>query len=393
MRRLVAVTGEASGDLIAADAMKTLRLLSPELELAGIGGPRLSAIGMECWFSSHDLAVRGYVEALSKLVHILAVRYWLLEYANKWQPRVFLGVDAPDFNLGVEARLRGRGVRTVHLISPSIWAWRPERIRKIQQAVDHMLCIFPFETDIYNGTGVQATYVGHPIADLIAESPDRKAARAALGVPDDARPVVAVMPGSRIGELQHNSQAFFGAAMALTARAHVVVPAASQAMTALISRLSRRRPVIQAAREAGVRWIEQPLDSETPISHTVLAACDVALVASGTATLEAALFKRPMVIGYRVPNLTYRLMKRRAVISMIGLPNILLKEQVVPEFIQDQCNAKALEDSVLAWLDQPQKSAALIERFSGLHQSLRQGAAHRIADILASELDHAYRGR
>ena len=393
MRRLVAVTGEASGDLIAADAMKTLRLLSPELELAGIGGPRLSAIGMECWFSSHDLAVRGYVEALSKLVHILAVRYWLLEYANKWQPRVFLGVDAPDFNLGVEARLRGRGVRTVHLISPSIWAWRPERIRKIQQAVDHMLCIFPFETDIYNGTGVQATYVGHPIADLIAESPDRKAARAALGVPDDARPVVAVMPGSRIGELQHNSQAFFGAAMALTARAHVLVPAASQAMTGLLNRLSRRRPVIQAAREAGVRWIEQPLDSETPISHTVLAACDVALVASGTATLEAALFKRPMVIGYRVPNLTYRLMKRRAVISMIGLPNILLKEQVVPEFIQDQCNAKALEDSVLAWLDQPQKSAALIERFSGLHQSLRQGAAHRIADILASELDHAYRGR
>jgi len=393
MRRLVAVTGEASGDLIAADAMKTLRLLSPELELAGIGGPRLSAIGMECWFSSNDLAVRGYVEALSKLVHILAVRYWLLEYANKWQPRVFLGVDAPDFNLGVEARLRGRGVRTVHLISPSIWAWRPERIRKIQQAVDHMLCIFPFETDIYNGTGVQATYVGHPIADLIAESPDRKAARAALGVPDDARPVVAVMPGSRIGELQHNSQAFFGAAMALTARAHVVVPAASQAMTGLLNRLSRRRPVIQAAREAGVRWIEQPLDSETPISHTVLAACDVALVASGTATLEAALFKRPMVIGYRVPNLTYRLMKRRAVISMIGLPNILLKEQVVPEFIQDQCNAKALEDSVLAWLDQPQKSAALIERFSGLHQSLRQGAAHRIADILASELDHAYRGR
>jgi len=393
MRRLVAVTGEASGDLIAADAMKTLRLLSPELELAGIGGPRLSAIGMECWFSSHDLAVRGYVEALSKLVHILAVRYWLLEYANKWQPRVFLGVDAPDFNLGVEARLRGRGVRTVHLISPSIWAWRPERIRKIQQAVDHMLCIFPFETDIYNGTGVQATYVGHPIADLIAESPDRKAARAALGVPDDGRPVVAVMPGSRIGELQHNSQAFFGAAMALTARAHVVVPAASQAMTGLLNRLSRRRPVIQAAREAGVRWIEQPLDPETPISHTVLAACDVALVASGTATLEAALFKRPMVIGYRVPDLTYRLMKRRAVISMIGLPNILLKEQVVPEFIQDQCNAKALEDSVLAWLDQPQKSAALIERFSGLHQSLRQGAAHRIADILASELDHAYRGR
>jgi len=393
MRRLVAVAGEASGDLIAADAMKTLRLLSPELELAGIGGPRLSAIGMECWFSSNDLAVRGYVEALSKLVHILAVRYWLLEYAHKWEPRVFLGVDAPDFNLGVEARLRGRGVRTVHLISPSIWAWRPERIRKIQQAVDHMLCIFPFESDIYRGTGVQATYVGHPIADLIAESPDRRAARQALGLPDDGKPVIVVMPGSRLGELKQNGPAFFGAALALASRAHVLVPAASAAMTGALQRLSRRYRVIQAAQEAGVRWIAQPLDAEAPISHTALAACDVALVASGTATLEAALFKRPMVIGYRVPRLTYHLMKRRAVISTIGLPNILLREQVVPEFIQEQCTARNLENSVLAWLDQPQKSAALFERFSGLHQTLRQGAAHRIADILASELNDAYRGR
>jgi len=178
--RLVTVTGEASGDLIAAEALRRLSAKIPQLELGGIGGDRLEALGMECWFRSDDLAVRGYAEAVSKLVHILAVRYWLLKYTTKWAPRVYLGVDAPDFNLGVEARIRQQGIRTVHLISPSIWAWRPERITKIKQAVDHMLCIFPFETQVYAGTGVQASYVGHPIADMIPLQPDAQAAREAL---------------------------------------------------------------------------------------------------------------------------------------------------------------------------------------------------------------------
>lgn len=377
--RLVAVTGEASGDLIAADALSRLISAYPKLEVGGIGGERLKAIGMDCWFSSDDLAVRGYVEALSKIVHILSVRYWLLEYIDKWKPRVYLGVDAPDFNLGVEARVRAKGIRTVHLISPSIWAWRPERILKIQKAVDHMLCIFPFEPDCYKGSGVQATYVGHPIADLIPLAPDQSAARAKLNLPL-GQPVIAVLPGSRAGELRHNGDAFFDAAAMLSARATVVIPASSDAMAKRIE----RHPAFQRAKAAGVRLI--PQGSGDPVSHLVMAACDVALVASGTATLETALFKKPMVIAYRVPSLTYSMMKRRALIQDIGLPNILLGRRAVPELIQEQVTAENLTRAVLGWLDQPARAAELAEVFSGLHHQLRQNAAQKIADILTDEL-------
>ena len=383
--RLVSVTGEASGDLIAADALRALGQRMPGLELGGIGGERLQAVGMDCWFSSDDLAVRGYVEAISKLVHILAVRYWLLEYIEKWRPQVFLGVDAPDFNLGVEKKLRREGIRTVHLISPSIWAWRPERIIKIKQAVDHMLCIFPFETDVYAGTGVNATYVGHPIADLIPLQPDRDAARKALGITGH-RPVVAVLPGSRAGELKHNGAAFFGAAQLLAADCDVVIPAASAAMAQRI----RKHPDFMQAQQSGVRLIVQ--DDGLPVSHLAMAACDAALIASGTATLEAALFKRPMVIGYRVPALTYALMRRKALIQDIGLPNILMGKRVVPELIQQEANPRALAAAVQAWLHNPSASASLAEQFHELHARLRLNAATRIAEILDWELTHAGRG-
>ena len=382
--RLVTVTGEASGDLIAADALRQLRDRMPGLELGGIGGERLKAVGMDCWFSSDDLAVRGYVEAISKLIHILAVRYWLLEYVNKWQPQVFLGVDAPDFNLGVEKRLRRQGIRTVHLISPSIWAWRPERIIKIKPAVDHMLCIFPFETDVYAGTGVKATYVGHPIADLIPMQPDRDAARRALGITGQ-RAVVAVLPGSRAGELKHNGAAFFGAATRLASDCDVVIPAASAVMANRI----RRDPEFIKAQQRGVRLIEQ--GGGPPVSHLVMAACDAALIASGTATLEAALFKRPMVIGYRVPVLTYALMRRKALIKDIGLPNILMGKRVVPELIQQEANPEQLAAAVRAWLDDVSASASLTAEFQELHERLRLNAAARIAEILDWELTHAGR--
>lgn len=383
-QRLVAVTGEASGDLIAADALSRVMAANPGLEVGGIGGERLKAIGMDCWFTSDDLAVRGYVEALSKIVHILSVRYWLLEYIDKWKPRVYLGVDAPDFNLGVEARVRAKGIRTVHLISPSIWAWRPERILKIRKAVDHMLCIFPFEPECYKGSGVQATYVGHPIADLIPMTPDQSAARARLNLASD-KPVIAVLPGSRAGELRHNGDAFFRAAAMLCARATVVIPASSQAMAKRIEQHSG----FQQAQAAGVRLIQQ--DDGVPVSHLVMAACDVALVASGTATLETALFKKPMVIAYRVPSLTYTLMKRRALINDIGLPNILLGRRVVPELIQEEVTAENLSRAVLAWLDEPARVSELTEVFSDLHHQLRQNAAQKIADILTQELSRAER--
>jgi lipid-A-disaccharide synthase len=375
--RVVAVTGEASGDLIAADALSRFLEANPQAELAGIGGDRLRDVGMECWFTSDDLAVRGYVEALSKLVHILAVRYWLCEYIDKWKPGLYLGVDAPDFNLGVEAKLRAKGMRTVHLISPSIWAWRPERIVKIKQAVDHMLCIFPFEPDVYSGTGVRATYVGHPIADMIAPTIDQHAARKALGL-TSGRAVVAVLPGSRQGEIRHNGNAFLGAAMRLSRVADVVIPAASSAIAQQI----RRHPSFAPAEAAGVRLLVAAEGDPGPISHTAMAACDVALVASGTATLEVALHKRPMVIGYRVPALTYALMKRRALISDIGLPNILLGERVVPELVQEEANPESLTQAVLQWLDDPTRCRSVEEQFSQLHDRLRCGAAARVAEIL-----------
>lgn len=382
--RLVTVTGEASGDLIAAEALRRLSAKIPQLELGGIGGDRLEALGMECWFRSDDLAVRGYAEAVSKLVHILAVRYWLLKYTTKWAPRVYLGVDAPDFNLGVEARIRQQGIRTVHLISPSIWAWRPERITKIKQAVDHMLCIFPFETQVYAGTGVQASYVGHPIADMIPLQPDAQAAREALSI-SGHRAVVAVLPGSRMGELKHNGPEFFRAAAALARDCEVVIPAASAAIAQKIE----RHPEFRLAQQQGVRLLpQQGLD---PISHLALAACDVALVASGTATLEAALFKRPMVIAYRVPALTYWMMRRRALIQDIGLPNILLGSRAVPELIQQEAQAPALAAAVRRWLDDAASTSRVREQFAGLHQDLRLGAAQRIADILDSELAGAGR--
>lgn len=382
--RLVAVAGEASGDLIASRAID--RLLAshqtPPIEVAGIGGERLHSAGMTCWFNSQELAVRGYVEALSRLPQILLVRYRLLQEIKRWKPSVFLGVDAPDFNLGVEIRCREAGIRTVHFISPSIWAWRPERIHKIERAVDHMLCIFPFEPACYAGTRVRATYVGHPLADMIPTTPDQAAARVALGLEHAQRPVIAVLPGSRVGEIVHNGENFFEAAALLSQHAQVIVPAAS---TALAQRI-RQMPAFKRASTAGVRLLVGDTGQSTPVSHQALCACDVALVASGTATLEAALFQRPMVIGYRIPALSYWIMKRQALIKHIGLPNILLGQRVVPELIQEEATPAALAEAVRHWLDRPQACQDVSEQFQALHQTLRQDASARVAEILRAEL-------
>ena len=382
--RLVAVAGEASGDLIASRAIGQL-LASQQtqsIEVAGIGGDRLRSAGMTCWFNSQELAVRGYVEALSRLPQILLVRHRLLKEIKRWKPGVFLGVDAPDFNLGVEIRCREAGIRTVHFISPSIWAWRPERIHQIERAVDHMLCIFPFEPACYAGTRVRATYVGHPLADMIPTTPNQAAARAALGLQDEQRPVIAVLPGSRVGEIVHNGENFFEAAALLSQHAQVIVPAASAALAQRI----RQMPAFERASAAGVRLLVGDTDQGAPVSHQALSACDVALVASGTATLEAALFQRPMVIGYRIPALSYWMMKRQALTKHIGLPNILLDQRVVPELIQEEATPAALAEAVRHWLDHPKACREVSERFQALHQTLRQDASERVADILRAEL-------
>ena len=368
------VAGEASGDLLGAHFVAALKHTRPDLRAAGIAGPRLIQAGVEAVYPSEKLAVNGYVEVLRHLPELLWIRARITRYFLRERPRVFVGIDAPDFNFTLETKLKQAGIPTVHFVSPSIWAWRPERIHRIRQAVSHMLVVFPFEEQIYRDAGIPVTYVGHPLADVIPLEPDTGAARTALGLASG--PVIALLPGSRRSEVARHARLMLDAAVRIRQRhpdAQFVLPAASEAAARL------------------VRQAQQGLDLPLRIldgqSHTALAACDVALVASGTATLEAALFKKPMVITYRVPALTARLMRKKALLPWIGLPNILARDFVVPERVQEAATPEALADDALAWLDDAPRRHAAIEAFRAMHLSLRQDASARIAAAVAPYLD------
>ncbi|MGA1063914.1 MAG: lipid-A-disaccharide synthase [Burkholderiaceae bacterium] len=374
--RMALVAGEASGDLIAAASLEGLAARG--LGLEGIGGPRLKALGMDCWAPAEALAVRGYVEALSRLPAILAIRRQLLARLRASPPKVFMGVDAPDFNLGVERQLRAMGVTTVHFISPTIWAWRPERLHAIAQSVDHLLCLFPFEPELYRGTRVQAEFVGHPLADRIAFNPDRKVAQEQLGL-DRRLPVLAVLPGSRRSEIQWIGPAFLQASAMLARDWQVIIPAASPQVAQQIQAL----PDWQAARDAGVRLLvpdETVLSDAAPLSHQALAAADLVLVASGTATLEAALVGRPMVIGYRVPPLTHWLMRRKAQVAHVGLPNLLLGRSLVTECLQAQCESTSLVSALRGLSEDAARQEEMRSAFEALHATLRQSATTRVGE-------------
>lgn len=367
------VAGEASGDLLGSHFIRALKQHHPALRAAGIAGPRLVEAGVTAIYPSEKLAVNGYVEVLRHLPELLWIRARIARHFLAERPRVFVGIDAPDFNFALEARLKAAGIPVVHFVSPSIWAWRPERIHRIRQAVSRMLVVFPFEEAIYRDAGVPVTFVGHPLADVIPLAPDTAAARTALGLA--AGPVFALLPGSRLSEVKRHARLMLDAARLILARrpdAQFVLPAAGAAAAALIG---------QAGGGHGL-----PLTVLAGQSHAALAACDVALVASGTATLEAALFKKPMVITYRVPALTARLMRKQALQPWIGLPNILAGEFVVPERVQEAATAENLAHDALAWLDDAPRRAAVADRFHDLHLSLRQNAAARIADALAPYL-------
>jgi lipid-A-disaccharide synthase len=371
------VAGEASGDLLAGLLLDGLKTRWPGLQAAGIGGPNMERRGFQAWWPSHKLSVSGYVEVLRHYRELVGIRNQLRERLLKEPPAAFIGVDAPDFNLDLERDLRAAGIKTAHFVCPSIWAWRPERIHKIKASVDHVLCIFPFEVDLLAQQGIAATYVGHPLANVIPMTSDRTAARAALSLSDDA-PVVAILPGSRNAEVKNLAGRFFRAARVMQAQRpelQFIVPA--------IPRL--RSAIERAAREAGLERDLKIVDGQ---SHTVLAACDVTLIASGTATLEAALFKRPMVISYAVSPLTYWLMKRKQLQAWVGLPNILCRDFVVPELLQKEATPERLAEATLAWLDAPQRVAELQTRFVDLHTQLQRDtstlAAHAIAQVLAS---------
>lgn len=380
MNRIGLVAGEASGDLIAAQALSQLGQDQP-LALMGVGGRALQAIGMDCWESCDRLAVRGYVEVLAHLPGLLRLRRQLVERFAASDLNLFLGVDAPDFNLGLAAELHRRGLRTAHLVSPSIWAWRADRLPAIEQAVDTMLCLFPHEPALYAKTRTQAVFVGHPLADRIPKVIDRAQARARLGLAP-SKPVLAVLPGSRSSEIVALGERFLSVAIHMNASHQALIPAASEAIAHQI----RSLPNWRAAELAGVRLIEPTQSGELSASYQAMQAADLGLLASGTATLEAALHGLPMVIAYRVPRLTYWLMKRKALVQRIGLPNLLLERDLVPEFIQQDCEPAPLIGALRSLAEDQRRQREMREAFAQLHAQLAQGCAGRVAQALGDLL-------
>ena len=376
------VVGESSGDLLASTLLKGLsdRAAPQALKSFGIGGPRLVEQGFQAWWPAESLAVNGYLEVLQAYPRLWRMRRDLIRQMCDVRPDVFLGVDAPDFNLGVETALRREGIRTIHFVSPSIWAWRKERVDRIRAAVDHMLLVFPFERAIYQTAGIPATYVGHPLADQIPIKPDRRSARhrlAELGV-SSTGPLIALLPGSRGGEVRHIGPVFLETAAWIIDRRpefQFVLPAATPRLFHALQ---------QILREMGHRAdrLRERLSLIQGQSHDALAASSATLVASGTASLEAALFGLPMVIAYRMHPLNYRIMRRMAYLPWIGLPNILANESLVPEFIQDAAVPSAMGQSLIDQHDDVMGQIRLRERFEEIHATLAQGCAQRSAEVL-----------
>ena len=380
---LACVAGEPSGDMLAASVLAAIKSESQlgHLKTRGIGGPKMIAEGFDALWPMETLAVRGYVEAIKQLPAILSVRQSLIKELMMHPPKAYLGIDAPDFNLGVEKKLKAAGIPTIHFISPSIWAWRGGRIKGIKESVDHMLCIFPFESEIYDKAGIKSTYVGHPLASTIPMVPDTDGAKRKLNVKQGSA-LVAVLPGSRKSEIAMIAPGFFEA-MGKMFEQHqqgieFVVPIATQslkpAIEDLTNQLKQRYPHI----------VIHLLDGQASLA---LEAADVVLIASGTATLEAALWKKPMVISYKVPALTAWIMKRQAYLPYVGLPNILAGEFVVPELLQDAATPDALAHATLAWLDQPSKVTELKERFTRMHETLRLPTGQLVANVISEVIN------
>ncbi len=373
--RIALCAGETSGDQLGEGLIHALRARYPDAQFAGIGGPLMRATGMQTWWDADALAVMGLAEVLAHLPRLLRLRKQFRERVLAWQPDVFIGIDAPDFNLGVERWLKQRGVRTVHDVSPSIWAWRQGRAAKIGESADRVLCLFPMEPPIYAQHGVAARFIGHPLADAIPLQPDRAAARAALGESSDT-PILALLPGSRLGEIGRMLPDFVDAARRLAADVpglRVLVPAANAQCRAAIDAILGDAPAFRV------------IDGQ---AQQIMIASDVVLLASGTAALEAMLCKRPMVIGHRISALTYRIVKLFGLLKSahVSLPNVLAGKTLVPELLQDQCTADNLHRALLHWFSDADAVAALQPQFLTLHESLRCDASARAAEAVAEVL-------
>jgi lipid-A-disaccharide synthase len=372
--RIGIVAGEASGDLLGSLLIKALRAQHPHIEFIGIAGPKMLSEGAKSLFPMERLSVSGYnLEVLRRYREIIGIRKKLIAHFSSDPPDLFIGVDAPDFNLHLEAALKAKNIPTLHYVSPSIWAWRGERIHKIGASISRMLTIFPFENALYEKENIPVSYVGHPLADELPIEPDKAAARAQIRMNHPSH-VIALLPGSRENELNHHADLFIRAARLIHARlpeAHFLVP--------LASRHTRNQ-----FEKAIVRLDAQdvPLTIMFGHSHDAMAAADAALVASGTATLEAALLKCPMVIAYKMSPLTYRIMKRKAYLPYVGLPNILAGEFIVPELLQDDATPRNLANALVNLLQQPRLRELMVNKFTAMHHSLRQNNAAKLVQAI-----------
>ena len=378
MTRIAIVAGEASGDALGASVIRAAKARWPDAQFFGVAGPKMMAEGARTLFPMEKLSVRGLIEVLKSVPAIWRLRRALGAQILRDRPDLFVGIDAPDFNFGLESRLRSAGIRTVHCVSPSIWLWRPGRIRTIARAADHMLVLFPFEEAIYRKAGVAATFVGHPLADEMPLEPDRSEARAQLRIGGGA-PTIALLPGSRMGELELHADLMIRTARELLTRRpdlRFVVPLATR----------ETRDYFES-RLYALEQRELPMTILFGHARLALHAADVALVASGTATLEAALARCPMVVTYRVTPLTYWLVKRKALLPYVSLPNVLSGEFIVPELLQDDATPANLAQALGNWLDNKAARERLRARFASLHESLAKGHDERVSQALAPYLN------
>jgi len=371
--RFALIAGEASGDQLGAGLIAEIKKRHPDAEFVGIGGDLMRQAGLTAWHDSQELAVMGLAEVLKHLPRLLRLRHAIFERILDWQPDVFIGIDAPDFNLGLEKKLKRKGIKTVHYVSPSIWAWRESRAKKIADSADRVLCLFPMEPPIYARYGVAADFVGHPIADRFEIEPDQSAARKLLKLPQD-RKILAVLPGSRRSEIQRLLPVFLDA-LSLLQQNHpdmaFVIPAANKSCRDVIESLLKSRSIGNL----------QVIDGQ---SHQAMIASDAILLASGTAALEALLAKRPMVVAYRISALTYFIVKAFGMMKIYyySLPNVLANEAVVPELMQSNCTAENIAAALKPMVDSPQDYRSLMQKFIGIHQDLKRDANHLAANVV-----------
>ena len=358
------VAGEASGDLLGAGLVREIKKAYPGARCYGIGGPKMIAEGFESLFPMERLSVMGLVEVLGRLWELMGIRKQLRNTLLADRPDGFIGIDAPDFNLALERRLKSQGIPTVHYVSPQVWAWRESRLKKIQRSVDHMLCLLPFEADYYQGHGVPVTFVGHPLADQVPVNPDKTAARQSLRVAESG-PVMAILPGSRKTEVEHLGSLFLETAREVRKsipNIRFLIPAANPRRKQQLLSILENYPDLDIALTDGR-------------ASEVMAGSDAILIASGTATLEAALHKRPMVISYRMSSISFAIISRLVKVKYVGLPNLLSEHPMVPELLQDDATVENLSNAMLKALRDTQWSQAMTANFADIHNTLKRDAS------------------